>query len=240
MPAASDIDLAATAGIGLPMGPLALLDLIGLDTSLSIMEVLRGEFGLARYTPAPLLRRLTDAGPDRPQGRPRHLRLRQATAPNGARIQDGNEAASAPDTVTLIGSGDEPRPSWPPRWPRAGINVTRNAAHPTDLVLIAGPAGQAGAAGGARGRAAGSSRSACTCPAASRLAVWPRWSRPASARPQAVATGHGAGRQARPDRRPGAGPARLPGRRAAVPASGRRGPDGAGRLRQRRPTSTPR
>ena len=57
-----DIDLAATAGMGLPMGPLALLDLIGLDTSLSIMEVLHAEFGLLRYTPAPLLRRLTDAG----------------------------------------------------------------------------------------------------------------------------------------------------------------------------------
>ena len=44
------------------MGPLALLDLIGLDTSLSIMEVLREEFGGPRYTPAPLLRRLVAAG----------------------------------------------------------------------------------------------------------------------------------------------------------------------------------
>src|SRR6202020_2973519 len=58
----ADIDAAATAGIGLPMGPLALLDLIGLDTSLSIMEVLHAEFGLPRYAPAPLLRRLVDAG----------------------------------------------------------------------------------------------------------------------------------------------------------------------------------
>jgi 3-hydroxybutyryl-CoA dehydrogenase len=46
-----DIDLAATAGIGLPMGPLALLDLIGLDTSLSIMEVLHAEFGLPGMRP---------------------------------------------------------------------------------------------------------------------------------------------------------------------------------------------
>src|SRR5258708_2258512 len=53
-----DIDLAVTTGIGLPMGPLALLDLIGLDTSLAILEVLEREFGGTRYTPAPLLRRL--------------------------------------------------------------------------------------------------------------------------------------------------------------------------------------
>jgi 3-hydroxybutyryl-CoA dehydrogenase len=57
-----DIDLAVKAGIGLPMGPLALLDLIGLDTSLAILEVLEREFGGTRYTPAPLLRRLADAG----------------------------------------------------------------------------------------------------------------------------------------------------------------------------------
>ena len=57
-----DIDAAATAGIGLQMGPLALLDLIGLDTSLSILEVLHGEFGGSRYVAAPLLRRLVAAG----------------------------------------------------------------------------------------------------------------------------------------------------------------------------------
>jgi 3-hydroxybutyryl-CoA dehydrogenase len=57
-----DIDAAASAGIGLPMGPLALLDLIGLDTSLSVLRVLHGEFGGPRYSPAPLLCRLADAG----------------------------------------------------------------------------------------------------------------------------------------------------------------------------------
>src|SRR6266700_7932978 len=43
-----DIDLAVTAGIGLPMGPLALLDLIGLDTSLAVLQVLQREFGGTR------------------------------------------------------------------------------------------------------------------------------------------------------------------------------------------------
>jgi 3-hydroxybutyryl-CoA dehydrogenase len=59
---ASDIDAAVTAGLGLPMGPLALLDLIGLDTSLSILDVLHAEFGGSRYTAAPGLRRLVAAG----------------------------------------------------------------------------------------------------------------------------------------------------------------------------------
>ena len=56
-----DIDTAATAGLGLPMGPLTLLDLIGLDTSLAVLEVLQAEFGGTRYAPAPLLRKLCDA-----------------------------------------------------------------------------------------------------------------------------------------------------------------------------------
>jgi 3-hydroxybutyryl-CoA dehydrogenase len=57
-----DIDTAARVGMGLPMGPLALLDLIGLDTSLAILEVLAGEYGGSRFTPAPLLRRMTETG----------------------------------------------------------------------------------------------------------------------------------------------------------------------------------
>ena len=51
-----DIDTAATAGLGLPIGPLTLLDLIGLDTSLAVLEVLQAHFGGTRYAPAPLLR----------------------------------------------------------------------------------------------------------------------------------------------------------------------------------------
>jgi len=57
-----DIDAAMKGGCGFPMGPLALLDLVGLDTSLAILETLHREFGDANYTPAPLLRRLVAAG----------------------------------------------------------------------------------------------------------------------------------------------------------------------------------
>ena len=51
-----------TMGMNHPLGPLALADLIGLDTCLAIMEVLRGEFGDSRYRPCSLLRRYVDAG----------------------------------------------------------------------------------------------------------------------------------------------------------------------------------
>ena len=59
---AEDIDTAVRLGLSHPMGPLALMDLIGLDTMLSIGEVLYGEFRDERYAPPPLLRRLVAAG----------------------------------------------------------------------------------------------------------------------------------------------------------------------------------
>jgi 3-hydroxybutyryl-CoA dehydrogenase len=136
-----DIDLAATTGIGLPMGPLALLDLIGLDTALSIMEVLHGEFGGPRYTAAPLLRRLADAGrTGRKSGRGIYG---YADTSADKTHSNGNIAASAaPDTVTLIGSGDDAEADLATALATAGINVTRNPAHPTDLTLIAAAAGR--------------------------------------------------------------------------------------------------
>jgi 3-hydroxybutyryl-CoA dehydrogenase len=45
-----------------PMGPLALADLIGLDTCLAILEVLHDGLGDDKYRPAPLLRRMVAAG----------------------------------------------------------------------------------------------------------------------------------------------------------------------------------
>ena len=56
------IDTIAKLGFNHPMGPLALADLIGLDTCVAIMEVLRDGLGETRYDPCPLLRNLVDAG----------------------------------------------------------------------------------------------------------------------------------------------------------------------------------
>jgi len=56
------IDTIAKLGFNHPMGPLALADLIGLDTCVAILEVLRDGLGDQRYEPCPLLRELVDAG----------------------------------------------------------------------------------------------------------------------------------------------------------------------------------
>ncbi len=57
-----DIDTAMKGGCNFPMGPLALLDLVGLDTSLSILDALHAEFADPNYAPVPRLRRMVSAG----------------------------------------------------------------------------------------------------------------------------------------------------------------------------------
>jgi 3-hydroxybutyryl-CoA dehydrogenase len=57
-----DIDTAMKGGCNFPMGPLALLDLVGLDTSLSILDALYAEFRDPNYAAVPALRRMVTAG----------------------------------------------------------------------------------------------------------------------------------------------------------------------------------
>lgn len=59
---ADDIDTGMKLGCGHPIGPLALADLVGLDTLLAIMEVYCRDFGDTKYRPAPLLREMVAAG----------------------------------------------------------------------------------------------------------------------------------------------------------------------------------
>ena len=57
-----DIDAAMKGGCNFPMGPLELLDLVGLDTSLAIVEALHAGFDDPNYAPAPMLRGLVEEG----------------------------------------------------------------------------------------------------------------------------------------------------------------------------------
>ncbi|MFO7591249.1 MAG: 3-hydroxybutyryl-CoA dehydrogenase [Acidimicrobiia bacterium] len=57
----NDIDAAMKGGCNFPMGPLELLDLVGLDTSLAILDALYEEFKDPNYAPAPLLKRMVSA-----------------------------------------------------------------------------------------------------------------------------------------------------------------------------------
>jgi len=57
-----DIDKAVTLGLSWPMGPLKLLDYVGLDTALGISEVFMQEFQDSKYRPSPLLKQMVRAG----------------------------------------------------------------------------------------------------------------------------------------------------------------------------------
>jgi 3-hydroxybutyryl-CoA dehydrogenase len=57
-----DIDQAMKLGCGYPMGPFTLLDLVGLDTTMYVAEVMFEEFREPRYAPPPLLKRMVMAG----------------------------------------------------------------------------------------------------------------------------------------------------------------------------------
>jgi 3-hydroxybutyryl-CoA dehydrogenase len=130
-----DIDKAAHVGLGLPMGPLTLLDLIGLDTSLAVLEVLQAEFGGTRYAPAPLLRKLCDARLfGRKSGRG-FYDYRHSTP--AAAADDDLAAASLSAEVAVIREPDGPLDELASDIAAAGISVVRQPSPETGLVIVA-------------------------------------------------------------------------------------------------------
>ena len=131
-----DIDTAATVGLGLPMGPLTLLDLIGLDTSLAVLEVLQAEFGGTRYAPAPLLRKLCDA---RLFGRKsgRGFYDYRHPAPAAAAGDHDPAAAPVPAEVALITGSDGLLDDLASQLTAAGISVVPQPSPGTGLVIVA-------------------------------------------------------------------------------------------------------
>ncbi|MGH8910382.1 MAG: 3-hydroxyacyl-CoA dehydrogenase family protein [Egibacteraceae bacterium] len=102
-----DIDSAMQLGAGHPIGPLALIDLIGLDSATSIMERMYEQFRDARYAPRPIIRHLLTAGyMGRKSGRGFYAYAR----PGSGRVS----ATDVPATV-------EPDPSVIAGWSRIGV-----------------------------------------------------------------------------------------------------------------------
>jgi 3-hydroxybutyryl-CoA dehydrogenase len=134
-----DIDKAATRGVGLPMGPLALLDLIGPDTSLSVLEALQAAFGGSRFAPAPLLRKLAEAGlTGRKSGRGFYQYQEKSVHAAPADEPAHTGAPKPPAAVTLIENGAvTPAADLAGALAAADISVVRPPAAEAGLVLVA-------------------------------------------------------------------------------------------------------
>ncbi len=133
-----DIDTAATVGLGLPMGPLTLLDLIGLDTALAVLEVLHAEFGGTRYAPASLLRKLCDARLfGRKSGRGFYdYRHGAPAAGNG-----DHKLVALPVAVAVIRDSGGSLDELASRIAAAGIKVEPQPSAETGLVIVAAQPG---------------------------------------------------------------------------------------------------
>ena len=129
-----DIDKAATVGLGLPMGPLTLLDLIGLDTSLAVLEVLQAEFGGTRYAPAPLLRKLCDA---RLFGRKSGRGFYDYRHSTPATAAEDNDLTPVPAEVALIRDSDGQLDELASKITASGISVASQPSAGTGLVIVA-------------------------------------------------------------------------------------------------------
>ena len=88
-----DIDKGMELGCGHPMGPLKLLDFVGLDTTYAIAEIMFDEYREKRFAPPPLLKRMVLAGRYGKQVRPRLLRVRRGEVSDLVRVETAEEGS---------------------------------------------------------------------------------------------------------------------------------------------------
>jgi 3-hydroxybutyryl-CoA dehydrogenase len=106
-----DIDAAMKLGCGLPMGPLALLDLIGIDTARTVLDAMYAESRDRLHAPAPILKQLSEAGlTGRKSGRGFYTYAAPGTSdlvPDALTPQPAAEAATGREvsSVGVAGSG---------------------------------------------------------------------------------------------------------------------------------------
>ena len=84
---AEDIDKGMELGCGHPMGPLKLLDFVGLDTTYSIAQIMFDEYREKRFAPPPLLKRMVLAGRLGRKSGPRVLRIRRRKVSELVRVE---------------------------------------------------------------------------------------------------------------------------------------------------------
>ena len=103
-----DIDAAMKGGCNFPMGPLELLDLVGLDTSLAILDALYAEFHDPNFAPAPLLRRMVERRAARPQDRRRASTTTAADRPGTADRLCRGRLSGTPGVGENVSVADRP------------------------------------------------------------------------------------------------------------------------------------
>ncbi|MDX1657763.1 MAG: 3-hydroxybutyryl-CoA dehydrogenase [Nitriliruptorales bacterium] len=105
-----DIDNAMRFGAGLPMGPIALVDLVGLDTMIGIMEAIHSQFDDTRFAPRPHLRQLVSADY---RGRKTGRGFYEYAEPGSGKVVDSETEREPADpdliadwtTVGIVGTG---------------------------------------------------------------------------------------------------------------------------------------
>ena len=125
-------------GCGYPMGPLALLDLIGLDTAYEILDTMYKQGRDRLHAPTPILKQLVTAGLPRPQDRPWLLHLRGPRQPGRRRRR---RTPRAP-TTSRSWSAPISRSAWsaPARWPPASSRSSPRPGY--DVTYVGRAAGQ--------------------------------------------------------------------------------------------------